>query len=325
MCRWTKTSDNREVLMESHNIRLKRVTYLEQLKKYEAEGRPIIFTDESYIHSTHSTPKEWSDGNMPGKKKPYSKGKRLILVHAGGKDGFIPNALLMFNSGTKSGDYHDEMNYQNFSKWVKMQLLPNLPPRSVLVIDNASYHNVTLEKHPTSSSLKVDMVTWLAERNIPHDPAKPKPQLYEIIKQHKPEHRKYELDALLHGYGHSVLRLPPYHPELNPIEKIWAIVKNWVASNNANYTLTDVKNLALEKFNAITAQEWSAVCSHVDKIVHNYMEKEHLLDDALDNLRFIVNTGDSEDEESEAEDEVGGKAEDTLSGIDELSDFDDLE
>jgi hypothetical protein len=28
-----------------------------------------------------------------------SKGQRVIMVHEGGKDGFIPNALLIFKSG----------------------------------------------------------------------------------------------------------------------------------------------------------------------------------------------------------------------------------
>ncbi|KAI4455528.1 hypothetical protein MML48_9g00004442 [Holotrichia oblita] len=83
-----------------------------------------------------------------------SKSKRLIMVHAGGKAGFVPNALLTFTSGAKSGDYHQDMNHENFMKWVKKQLLPNLPPKNVLVVDNASYHNVQIEKNPTSNTKK---------------------------------------------------------------------------------------------------------------------------------------------------------------------------
>lgn len=40
----------------------------------------------------------------------------MIIVHAGPEHGFVPNALLTFKSGTKSGDYHDEMNYMNYEK-----------------------------------------------------------------------------------------------------------------------------------------------------------------------------------------------------------------
>lgn len=85
--------------MESYDIRAKRIKYLRQLQGYIHENRPIVFTDESYIHSSHTQPKEWSDDTLLGLKKPISKGSRLIMVHAGGKMGFIENGLLMFRSG----------------------------------------------------------------------------------------------------------------------------------------------------------------------------------------------------------------------------------
>jgi hypothetical protein len=34
------------------------------------------------------------------------------MVHCGGAKGFVPNALLMFKSGSKSDDYHDDMNHK---------------------------------------------------------------------------------------------------------------------------------------------------------------------------------------------------------------------
>lgn len=98
--RWQKTADKRKVLMETYDIRAKRIKYLRQLQRYIEEKRPIIYTDESYIHSSHTQPKEWSDGSLLGLKAPISKGNRLIMVHAGGKMGFISNALLLFRSGT---------------------------------------------------------------------------------------------------------------------------------------------------------------------------------------------------------------------------------
>jgi hypothetical protein len=53
----------------------------------------------------------------------------------------------MFKSGTKSGDYHHEMNFDNYERWLKTKLIPNLPPNSVLLVDNAAYHNVQLIRH----------------------------------------------------------------------------------------------------------------------------------------------------------------------------------
>lgn len=88
------------MLTESYDIRGKRIQYLRQLQQYVIDERPIIFTDESYIHSSHTKPQGWSDGSSLGFKMPISKGKRLIMVHAGGENGLVPNALLTFPSGT---------------------------------------------------------------------------------------------------------------------------------------------------------------------------------------------------------------------------------
>ncbi|KAF2885507.1 hypothetical protein ILUMI_20657 [Ignelater luminosus] len=252
--RWKKTEDKQKVLMDSHDIRKKRIEYLKNLIRYKKEGRNIVYIDETAA-------------------KTDSKGKRLIIVHAGGKSGFVPNALLIFPSGSKSGDYHHDMNYENFSKWLETQVLPNLPPRSVLVVDNASYHNVKLLQMPVSSTRKEEMIRWLQDKNIKHDPSLTKPELYEIIKQNKSKNITNKIDHLVEQYGHVILKLPPYHPEFNPIEKIWALVKNWVASRNVTFKLNDVANLAREKFEAIGVAEWSKICEHVEKTENEYIEK----------------------------------------------------
>ena len=44
----------------------------------------------------------------------------------------------------KSGDYHEDMNHSNYKKWSQEKLIPNLESKSVIVVDNASYHNVQL-------------------------------------------------------------------------------------------------------------------------------------------------------------------------------------
>jgi transposase len=64
-----------------------------------------------------------------------------------------------------------------FYSWLTQALIDELPPHSVLVLDNATFHK-----------------------------------------------RKDATEALLEA-GHSVLFLPPYSPDLNPIEHIWAQLK----------------------------------------------------------------------------------------------------
>ena len=40
--------------------------------------------------------------------------ERLIVVHAGGVEGCIESAGLLFRSKTNSADYHDEMNTEHY-------------------------------------------------------------------------------------------------------------------------------------------------------------------------------------------------------------------
>ena len=67
----------------------------------------------------------------------------------------------MFIGNTKSHDYHDEMNGQNFTEWWSQKLLSNLPE------DNASFHLVKTDASqcPTTSTKKADLQKWQTERN----------------------------------------------------------------------------------------------------------------------------------------------------------------
>lgn len=297
---WKRTQNNRRILIEKTEIREKRITYLQSIKKCRLEGRPIVYMDESYVCTDHVSGKMWSDGSLNVLHTPISKGERLIVVHAGGEQGFVPNALAMWKAGKKTGDYHDNMNNDNYMKWVNNQLIPNLQPHSVLVIDNANYHNKQIDKAPTSNSRKEEMINWLTERNIVFEPSMLKPQLYKIIQQHKPRHVNYILDDILEKKGHSVLRLPPYHPDLNPIELIWADVKNHVASHNTTFKLCDVQKLCEEKFSSITTEDWISRCLHVKNVENEYASKEPAIDDIME--EFIINLDSSSDSNGSSDD-----------------------
>ncbi|PSN32281.1 hypothetical protein C0J52_19505 [Blattella germanica] len=72
--RWVKTRNNRTVLQERHVIQALHVSYLRAIMKYRKEGRPLIYEDQTYIHSTHRRPNNWSDDTSSGLLPPISKG-----------------------------------------------------------------------------------------------------------------------------------------------------------------------------------------------------------------------------------------------------------
>jgi len=151
--------------------------------------------------------------------------------------GSIPSALLIFQSGSKSGDYHNNMNHANIKKRLPEQLIPDLELKSVIVVDSVSYHNVQLNRRPTSNARKGEMVFWLDKHGIRYRSDMTKAELYDLVKMHKPQYETFAIDCLLAQHGRTVIRLPPYHPDLNPIEKIWGIVKTRIAAKNVTFKL----------------------------------------------------------------------------------------
>jgi hypothetical protein len=98
----------------------------------------------------------------------------------------------------------------------------------------------------------------------------------------------------------------PYHPELNPIEKMWAMVKNWVAMKNVTLQLQDVRKLAEEKFSSITRDEWLPVCKHVEEMKEKYIQNEHLVDNIPEELVIILESSDSDMSEEDEDNSLKG-------------------
>jgi transposase len=48
----------------------------------------------------------------------------------------------VFLAKSKDGDYHQEMNSFVFLEWFENQLMPAMNNPSLVVLDNASYHNI---------------------------------------------------------------------------------------------------------------------------------------------------------------------------------------
>jgi hypothetical protein len=59
------------------------------------------------------------------------------------------------------------MNSENYIRWLHEKLIPNLPPRSLIVSDNTSYHNVPESQAHTTVSENNLIEDWLTDRNIP--------------------------------------------------------------------------------------------------------------------------------------------------------------
>ena len=183
------------------------------MKKYKEENCPIIYEDETYIHSSHTRPKNFPDNTASGYMAPVVKGTRFIIDHMDGSSYFIRGAHHVFKSHRKTG--LSWRHYFQIYKWLIQQLIPNLPPISVLIIDNALYHNVKINKPPTKKSTKAELTEWLTITNMQFAENMLKVQLYDLITANKSAETNFVIDNIMSEHGHSVLRLLPYHPDLH--------------------------------------------------------------------------------------------------------------
>ncbi|XP_050508123.1 uncharacterized protein LOC126885573 [Diabrotica virgifera virgifera] len=134
------------------------------------------------------------------------------------------------------------MDADHYEKWFS-DILLKIQPGSVIVMDNAPYHSRRVEQLPTTKWRKAEIADWLTKKNIKFNEQNLKTELLNLARCHKDKYIKYVVDEMARERGVIVLRLPPYHCELNPMELIWAQIKNEVARNNFTYKLNDVKNL----------------------------------------------------------------------------------
>ncbi|KAL0859836.1 hypothetical protein ABMA27_010176 [Loxostege sticticalis] len=157
-----KNKDERSILIERYDIAAWRHRFLRTIDAKRREGKEIVYLDETYVHQNYKSKKSWQGPSTSGAVTNISSGKRYIIVHAGSQKGFVPNALLVFSTKSKNADYHHDMNSQNFNKWISEKLIPNLSVPSVIVMDNASYHCVQINKGPTTNTRKSEIQAWLS-------------------------------------------------------------------------------------------------------------------------------------------------------------------
>jgi len=137
--------NKRASVMESRRIVNWRIEYLEKIQKFREDSRHIYYLDETW-YDTHDTAKKgWSDESSRCQLKDAApnRGSRMIISHCGSKDGWVKDGLKLCGKKIEdcNVDYHKNMQSNIFEKWFEEDILPNLKPNSVIVMDNAPYHS----------------------------------------------------------------------------------------------------------------------------------------------------------------------------------------
>lgn len=278
----------RKILMERPDIREKRKKYLNEKLKLEKEHPESawIFLDETYIHKYLNSNKILLFGTeIPKVKIPISKGLRFTIIHAGYHEGWVNGACDVF--------INTEINGNIFEKWLIEKLFPNIPEKSIIVLDNASIHSRIANKLPTMSNNKNDMKSWLISRNIEFPEKLKKQQLLDLINANTTE-QFYFVDNFIRENGHIPIRLPPYHCHLNPIEPCWGQSKIHFKKNNLNNfdDRKGVLRLINESLNNVKPENWRNYIRKSEDFEKEHREKDGIIEQNDDSL--IINFTESD-------------------------------
>ncbi|XP_018573043.1 uncharacterized protein LOC108912319 [Anoplophora glabripennis] len=159
-------------------------------------------------------------------------------------------------------------------------------------MDNAFYHSRKCELTPQQSWRKARIQEWLRDKGAPYDETSLKTELLQLVKLHAHKYKKLAVDELALSHRITVLRLPPYHCELNPIELILAQVKGEVAGGNRSVKLADVQRHLKKALENVTTEDWRKCINHADKEEKKIWDVDNMVDEVID--PFIINVGNSD-------------------------------
>jgi len=272
-----------------------RREYLIRKRGLNKSRRMLVYLDETFINRNYSGSdtswycSDWKNDPRLDKSfgpyinKPAGKGERLIILNAITKDGWVDGTRLVFQTNRRTGDYHGSMEEENFTRWFTTQLLPNIADNAVIIMDNAPYHNMFLEDNvPPLTSRKSVLQKWLTENNIAFGEDFLRIQLIDLIKQHRPQ-RMFKLDFMLRNdplykdRNIEILRTPQYHPELQPIEKCWGVMKQYMAQH-CDFTLEGLRRNLKIAWTKVTPETMKGIMGKVTYWENRHFEQDSLLD-----------------------------------------------
>ena len=207
----------------------------------------------------------------------------------------------VLEDGQDDADYHNTMTGVKFVAWLRNRLLPTFAElypgkKMYLVLDNESYHkhrdetwissSKSQNKHELAHQLLDMGVSQLTTTSSPPRivPAHQfeasvsaggpsKEDLIAAVEkwlEEHPDHNKTVVEQLMSDVGHSLVYTPPFCPEVQPIELLWAKIKRYVADRSThNRSMTEAREQTEEAFEQVTKM----FCNSIVKHCHDWIDQ----------------------------------------------------
>ncbi len=269
-----KLKNSRWELYEDKKMVKMRLNFFAKLDYWRAQDYHVTYIDETWVWDEITTKSDWHDRRvmanpaLPRLDPRYThnppaaknKGKRILILAAMNEDQVFPPVYVFSshkNNEPVPDDYHKEMTSEVFFDWFK-KMLPGLPPRQAIMVDNAPYHRKLSYCPPNMKASKDEMLSFLREKKIPFPKTKiTKVKLYKLyVQPNREKYKRYQIYDVLRESGRKDLALlwsVPYTCETMAIELLWAELKPLVAVHNTGRTVDSVIKLTKEKIDTLNA------------------------------------------------------------------------
>ena len=172
------------------------------------------------------------------------------------KNGIYKYGSIMYfkAQNVEQKDAHMNFNKALFGEYFRDQLIPSLDRDvetsngALIIMDQCAYHTPLKEGsfNPRKAS-RSELMEWLLERGISTEYKCNIQVLRKQVEENGGMPSNYLEDILDKYYSgeskHKILFLPPYHPEFNPIEICWGLLKYTI---NRNYVVLDPERICRE-------------------------------------------------------------------------------
>jgi hypothetical protein len=83
-------------------------------------------------------------------------------------------------------------------------------------------------------------------------------------------------------YNVEILRLPIRHSSLNPIETVWALLKDYIRKNNTTFSMTAIFELASEFIAGFDDKAAQAAILHVENVEKTYKQADDFVENTIE-------------------------------------------
>lgn len=125
--------------------------------------------------------------------------------------------------------------------------------------------------------------------------------IFSLCREYRPQFDRYVVDETAKQYGHEVLRLPPYHCVLNPIELLWGCQKAMIRNEKTTRTVKEALQSCRKWFAEIPKDDLRAYFDHVQREEERFWKIDGLTDFTVPPLIIPLFDDDSDDSEEDYE------------------------